>query len=69
MHVKNYPTNDLELVDVVFALSICRHYLYGLHMDVYTDHKSLQYLFNQKEVNLRQRRWLELLRDYDMSVR
>ncbi|XP_070002479.1 uncharacterized protein [Nicotiana sylvestris] len=54
-HVKNYPTHDLELAIVVFALKIWRHYLYGVHADVFTDHKSLQYIFKQKELNLRQR--------------
>ena len=68
MHEKNYPTHDLELAAVVFALKIWRHYLYGVHVDMFTDHKSLQYLFTQKELNLRQRRWLEFLKDYDMSV-
>ena len=68
MHEKNYPTHDLELAAVVFALKIWRHYLYGVHVDVFTDHKSLQYVFTQKELNLRQRRWLEFLKDYDMSV-
>ena len=65
---KNYPTHALELVAVVFALKIWRHYLYGVHVDVFTDHKSLQYVFTQKELNLCQRRWLEFLKDYDMSV-
>ena len=68
VHKKNYPTHDLELAAVVFALKIWRHYLYGVHVDVFTDHKSLQYVFTQKELNLRQRRWLEFLKDYDMSV-
>ncbi|WMV46412.1 hypothetical protein MTR67_039797 [Solanum verrucosum] len=63
VHDKNYPTHDLELAAVVFALMIWRHYLYGVHVDVFTDHKSLQYVFTQKELNLRQRRWLELLKD------
>ncbi|KAH0692437.1 hypothetical protein KY285_019534 [Solanum tuberosum] len=67
VHENNYPTHDLELA-VVFALKIWRHYLYGVHVDVFTDHKSLQYVFTQKELNLRQRRWLEFLKDYDMSV-
>ena len=57
-HEKNYPTHDLELAAVIFALKIWRHYLYGVHVDIYTDHKSLQYIFNQKDLNLRQRRWL-----------
>ncbi|WMV50937.1 hypothetical protein MTR67_044322 [Solanum verrucosum] len=68
VHEKNYPTHDLELVAVVFALKIWRHYLYDVHVDVFIDHKSLQYVFTQKELNLRQRRWLEFLKDYDMSV-
>ncbi|XP_070022617.1 uncharacterized protein [Nicotiana sylvestris] len=67
-HEKNYPTHDLELVAVVFALKIWQHYLYGVHVDVFTDHKSLQYIFKQKELNLRQRRWLELLKDYDIDI-
>ena len=68
VHDKNYPTHDLELAAVVFALKIWRHYLYGVHVDVYTDHKSLQYVFTQKELNHWQRRWLELFNDYNMSV-
>ena len=68
VHEKNYLTHDLELADVVFALKIWCHYLYGVHVDIFTDHKSLQYVFTQKELNLRQRRWLELLKDYDMSI-
>ncbi|KAH0633127.1 hypothetical protein KY284_035913 [Solanum tuberosum] len=68
VHEKNYPIHDLELAAVVFALKIWRHYLYGVHVDVFTDHKSLHYVFTQKELNLRQRRWLEFLKDYDMSV-
>ncbi|WMV13622.1 hypothetical protein MTR67_007007 [Solanum verrucosum] len=63
VHEKNYPTHDLELAAVVFALKIWIHYLYGVHVDVFTDHKSLQYVFSQKDLNLRQRRWLELLKD------
>ena len=65
---KNYPTHDLELADVIFALKIWRPYLYGVHVDIYTDHKSLQYIFEQKDLNLRQRRWLELLKDYDIDI-
>ncbi|KAH0757840.1 hypothetical protein KY290_021333 [Solanum tuberosum] len=68
VHEKNYPTHDLELAAVVFTLKIWRHYLYGVHVDVFTDHKSLHFVFTQKELNLRQRRWLEFLKDYDMSV-
>ena len=67
-HEKNYPTHDLELAAVVFALKIWRHYLYGIHVDIYTDHKSLQYIFKQKDLNLRQRRWLELIKDYDIDI-
>ena len=67
-HEKNYPTHDLELAAIVFALKIWRHYLYGVHVDVFIDRKSLQYVFSQKDLNFCQRRWLELLKDYDMSV-
>ena len=65
---KNYPTHDLELAAVVFALKIWRHYLYGVHCDIYTDHKSLKYIFTQKELNMRQRRWLEFVNDYDCDI-
>ena len=68
VHEKNYPIHDLELVVVVFALKIWRHYLYGVHVDVFTDHKNLQYVFTQKELNLRQRRCLEFHKEYNMSV-
>ncbi|KAH0661672.1 hypothetical protein KY284_026603 [Solanum tuberosum] len=64
----NYPTHDLELAAVVFGLKIWRHNLYRVHVDIYTDHKSLQYIFKQKDLNLRQRRWLELLKDYDIDI-
>ena len=57
-HEKNYPTHDLELAAVVFALKTWRHYLYGSRFEVFSDHKSLKYLFDQKELNMRQRRWL-----------
>ncbi|KAH0781463.1 hypothetical protein KY290_001061 [Solanum tuberosum] len=67
-HERNYPTHDLELAAVVFALKIWRHYLYGVHVDIYTDHKSLQYIFKQKDLTLRQRRWLELIKDYDIDI-
>jgi len=67
-HEKNYPTHDLDLAAVVFALNIWHHYLYGVHVDLFTNHKSLQYIFKQKELNLRQRRWLELLKDYDIDI-
>ena len=64
----NYAMHDLELEDVVHALKTWRHYLIGNRCDVYTDHKSLKYIFTQKELNLRQRRWLELIKDYDMKL-
>ncbi|KAH0675767.1 hypothetical protein KY285_023568 [Solanum tuberosum] len=68
VYEKNYPTHDLELAAVVFSLKIWYHYFYGVHMDVFTDHKSIQYVFTQKELNLRQRKWLELLKEYDMCI-
>nr|GFD40211.1 reverse transcriptase [Tanacetum cinerariifolium] len=64
----NYPTHDLKLAAVVFVLKIWRHYLYGESCDVFTDHKSLKYIFTQRELNMRQRRWLELLKDYDTNI-
>ncbi|GJV48424.1 putative reverse transcriptase domain-containing protein [Tanacetum coccineum] len=69
VHEKNYTTHDLELGSVVFALKIWRHYLYGTRCTVFTDHKSLQNILDQKELNMRQRRWLELLSDYDCDIR
>ncbi|GKB71352.1 reverse transcriptase domain-containing protein, partial [Tanacetum coccineum] len=68
-HEENYTTHDLELGAVVFALKIWRHYLYGTKCTVFTDHKSLQHILNKKELNMRQRRWLELLADYDCEIR
>jgi ribonuclease HI len=65
---ENYPTHDLELAAVIHALKIWRHYLMGNKCDIYTDHKSLKYIFTQSELNLRQRRWLELIKDYDLSI-
>ena len=67
-HEQKYPTHDLELAAIVFALKIWRHYLYGEKCEIYTDHKSLKYIFTQKELNMRQRRWLELIKDYDCSI-
>src|SRR5262249_42139801 len=67
-HELNYPTYDLELAAVVYALKIWRHYLYGEKFEVFTDHKKLKYIFSQKDLNLRQRRWLEFLKDYDFAV-
>ncbi|GJX60812.1 putative reverse transcriptase domain-containing protein [Tanacetum coccineum] len=68
-HEKNYTTHDLELGAVVFALKIWRHYLYGTKSVIYTDHKSLQHIFDQKELNMRQRRWLELFSDYECEIK
>nr|GEV44924.1 putative reverse transcriptase domain-containing protein [Tanacetum cinerariifolium] len=69
VHEKNYKTHDLDLGAVVFALKICRYYLYGTKCTVFTDHKILQHILDQKELNMRQRRWLELLSDYDCEIR
>ncbi|GJT89866.1 putative reverse transcriptase domain-containing protein [Tanacetum coccineum] len=69
VHEKNYTTHDLELGSVVFALKIRRNYLYGTRCTVFTDHKSLQHILDQNELNMRQRRWLELLSDYDCDIR
>ncbi|KAK8918382.1 hypothetical protein KSP39_PZI021861 [Platanthera zijinensis] len=66
---RNYPTHDLELAAVIFALKIWRHYLYGAQCEIFTDHKSLKYIFSQKEINMRQRRWLELIKDYDVDIK
>nr|GEZ01362.1 putative reverse transcriptase domain-containing protein [Tanacetum cinerariifolium] len=68
-HEENYTTLDLELGAVVFALRFWRHYVYDTKYTVYTDHKSLQYILDQKELNMRQRRWIELLSDYDCEIR
>nr|GFA50024.1 putative reverse transcriptase domain-containing protein [Tanacetum cinerariifolium] len=68
IHEENYTTHDLELVAVVFTLKIWRHYLYGTKCMVFTDHKSLQHILDQKELNMRQHRWLELLSDYDCEI-
>ncbi|GKC79046.1 putative reverse transcriptase domain-containing protein [Tanacetum coccineum] len=69
IHEKNYTTHDLELGAVVFTFMIWRHYLYGTKCMVFTDHKSLQHILDQKELNMRQHRWLELLSDYDYEIR
>ncbi|GJT15917.1 putative reverse transcriptase domain-containing protein [Tanacetum coccineum] len=68
-HEGDYTTHDLELGAVVFALKIWRHYLYGTKCTVFTDHKSLHHILDQIELNMRQRRWLELLVDYDCEIR
>ncbi|KAA3461420.1 integrase [Gossypium australe] len=63
----NYPTHDLEFIVIVFALKIWHHYLYGVRCEIYIDHKSVKYLLTQKELSLRQRSWIELLKDYDCA--
>ena len=67
-HEVSYPVHDLELAAVVYALKIWRHYLYGETFQIFTDHKSLKYLMSQRELNMRQRRWIELLKDYDFTI-
>jgi hypothetical protein len=67
-HEKNYPTHDLELAAVIHALKLWRHYLMGNHCNIYTDHKSLKYIFTQSDLNMRQKRRLELIKDYDLEV-
>ncbi|GKB42613.1 putative reverse transcriptase domain-containing protein [Tanacetum coccineum] len=69
IHEKNYTTHDQEFGAVVFALKNWRHYLYGTKSVIYTDHKSLQHIFDQKELNMRQRRWMELFSDYECEIR
>ena len=66
--MKNYPTHDLELVAIVFALKIWSHYLHGGKFKVCSDHKSLKYLFDQKELNMIQRGWMKFLKDYDFEL-
>ena len=67
-HEVNYPTHDLELAVVVFALKLWRHYLYGARFEIFTDHQSLKYIFTQRDLNLRQRKWLEFVKDYDFKL-
>lgn len=67
-HEENYPTHDLEMDAIVFALRIWRSYLYGESVEIFTDHKSLKYLFTQADLNLRQRRWMEFIADYDLKI-
>ncbi|KAK1643105.1 hypothetical protein QYE76_060910 [Lolium multiflorum] len=67
-HEHNYPVHDLELAAVVYALKSWRQFLYGSKCELYTDHKSLKYFFTQKELNMRQKRWLELIKDYDLTI-
>jgi ribonuclease HI len=67
-HEENYITHDLELAAVVHALKIWRHYLIGHRCEIYSDHKSLKYIFTQDDLNLRQHQWLELIKDYDLGI-
>jgi ribonuclease HI len=67
-HEEHYPTHDLELAAVVHALKLWRHYLIGKRCEIYSDHKSLKYIFTQPDLNLRQRRWLEQIKDYDFGI-
>jgi hypothetical protein len=67
-HEEHYPTHDVELLAVVHTLKVWRHYLLGNLVHIYTDHKSLKYLFTQPHLNMRQRRWLELIKDYKLEV-
>ena len=67
-HDQNYPTHDMEFAAIVFTLKIWRHYLYGKQFEVFSDHKSLKYIFTQRNLNMRQRRWMEYLEDYDFTL-
>ena len=67
-HEQNYPTHDLELAAIIFALKILHHYLYGEQFEVFSDHKSLKYIFTQRDLNMRQRKWMEYLEDYDFTL-
>ena len=67
-HEQNYPTHDLELAAIVFSLKILRHYLYGEQFEVFSDHKSLKYIFTQQDLNMRQHKWMEYLEDYDFTL-
>ena len=67
-HEQNYPAHDMQLVAIVLALKIWRHYLYGEQFEMYSDHKSLKYIFMQRDLNIRQCRWMEFLEDYDFTL-
>ena len=69
VHEVNYPTHNMELTAIIFSLKIWRHYFYGTSVNVLSDHKSLKYIFTQRELNMRQSRWLELINDYDMKIK
>ena len=66
-HEQSYPTHDMKLVTIFFALKIWHHYLYGEQFEVFSDHKNLKYIFIQRDLNMRQRRWMEFLEDYDFT--
>ena len=67
-HKENHPTHDLELAAMVFALKIWLHYLYDVPCEIYTNHKNFKYIFTHKDLNMCRRRWLELLKDYDLKI-
>ena len=67
-HEQNYPMHDMELAAIVFALNILRHYLYGEQFEVFSNHKSLKYIFTERDLNMRQRRWMEFLEDYNFTL-
>ena len=67
-HEQNYPTHDMELAAVVFSLNIWRHYFYDEQFEVYSNHKSMKYIFTQRDLNMRQRRWMDFLEDYDFTL-
>ena len=67
-HEQSYPTHDMDSAAIVFALKIWCHYLYGEQFKVISDHKSLKYIFTQRDLNMRQRRWMEYLEDYDLTL-
>ena len=67
-HEQNYPTHDLKFAAIVFALNILRHCLYGEQFEVFSDQKSLKYIFKQRDLNMRQRRWMEYLEEYDFTL-
>ena len=68
-HERNYATHDLKLATIVFPLKLWRHYLFGEQFEVHSDHHSLQYLFSQQDIKMRQRRWLEFIKDYDFAIK
>ena len=67
-HEQSYPTHDMELAAIVFALNILRHYLYGEQFEVFSNHKSLKYIFTKRDLNMRQHMWMEYLEDYDFTL-